>query len=159
MYIIESLDNSPAADEAAARLLKNQEDIGNAIKPYYGDAAGIQLTALLKEHILIAVDIINDVKAGNATAQAADEAKWTQNADEIAAFLAGANPNWPEEDVKDLMICTCQHKAELVVRYSVITETFRHGCRICSYPEDVDAIRVIIKQHGRNCRLKAYSQK
>ena len=55
LYIIESLDNSPAASAAATRLLKNQEDIGNAIKPYYGDAAGTQLTALLKEHILIAV--------------------------------------------------------------------------------------------------------
>ena len=71
MYIIESLNNSSAAGPAAARLLKNQEDIGNAIKPVYGEAAGNQLTALLKQHILIAVDIINDVKAENATAQAA----------------------------------------------------------------------------------------
>ena len=77
MYIIESLDNSSGASAAATRLLKNQEDIGNAIKPYYGDAAGTKLTGLLKEHILIAVAIINDVKAKNATAQAADEAKWT----------------------------------------------------------------------------------
>ena len=119
MYIIESLNDSPGADAAAARLLKNQEDIGNAIKPYYGDAAGTQLTALLKEHILIAVAIINDVKAGNATAQTADEAKWTQNADEIAAFLAGANPNWPEKDVKDLMhMHLSTTKDELVARYT-----------------------------------------
>ena len=119
MYIIESLNNSSAADEAAARLLKNQEDIGNAIKPYYGDAAGDKLTALLKEHITIAVAIINDVKAKNATAQAADEAKWTQNADEIAAFLASANPNWPEKDVKDLMYMHLSTtKDELVARYT-----------------------------------------
>ncbi len=72
MYIVESLTDSPAAGAAAVRLLKNQEDIGNAIKPLYGDAAGTQLTSLLKEHITIAVDIINDVKAKNATAQAVD---------------------------------------------------------------------------------------
>jgi hypothetical protein len=119
MYIIESLNNSSGASAAAARLLKNQEDIGNAIKPYYGDAAGTQLTALLKEHILIAVDIINDVKAQNATAQAADEAKWTQNADEISTFLASANPNWPEQDVKDLMYMHLSTtKDELVARYT-----------------------------------------
>jgi len=128
MYIIESLNNSSGADAAAARLLKNQEDIGNAIKPYYGEAAGTKLTALLKEHILIAVAIINDVKAGNATAQAADEAKWTQNADEISAFLASANPNWPEPAVKDLMhMHLSTTKDELVARYSK------------DYPADVKA--------------------
>jgi hypothetical protein len=128
MYIIESLNNSSAADDAAARLLKNQEDIGNAIKPYYGDAAGDKLTALLKEHILIAVAIINDVKAQNTTAQAADEAKWTKNADEIAAFLASANPNWPEKDVKDLMhMHLSTTKEELVARYTM------------NYPADVQA--------------------
>jgi len=119
LYIIESLDNSSGASAAAARLLKNQEDIGNAIRPYYGDAAGTQLTALLKEHILIAVAIVNDVKAGNATAQAADEANWTKNADEISAFLSSANPNWRTQDVKDLMrMHLSTTKAELVARHS-----------------------------------------
>jgi len=128
MYIIESLDNSPGADAAAARLLKNQEDIGNAIKPYYGDAAGNQLTALLKDHILIAVAIINDVKAGNATAQAADEANWTANADQISVFLAGANPNWPVADVRDLMhMHLSTTKDELVARATK------------NYPADVQA--------------------
>ena len=128
LYIIESLDNSSAADAAATRLLKNQEDIGNAIKPYYGDAAGTKLTELLKEHILIAVAIINDVKAKNTTAQAADEAKWTQNADEIAAFLSSANPNWRTQDVKDLMhMHLSTTKTELVARYSK------------DYPADVKA--------------------
>jgi hypothetical protein len=128
MYIIESLDNSPGADAAAARLLKNQEDIGNAIKPYYGEAAGNQLTALLKDHILIAVAIINDVKAGDAAAQAADEANWTANADQIATFLSNANPNWPAAAVKDLMhMHLSTTKDELVARATK------------NYPADVQA--------------------
>ena len=119
MYIIESLDNPDAAGPAATRLLQNQVDIGNAIKPIYGEAAGNQLTALLQQHILIAVNIINDVKARNATAQAADEAAWTQNADQIAAFLAGANPNWPPATLQDLMHAhLATTKAELVARYT-----------------------------------------
>jgi hypothetical protein len=117
MYIIESLNDSPAAGPAAERLLKNQEDIGNAIKPYYGDAAGNQLTTLLKEHITIAVAIIDDVKAKNSTAQAADEVRWTTNADAIAAFLSGANPNWRTQDAKDLMhMHLATTKTELVAR-------------------------------------------
>ena len=120
MYIIASLDNAPDANNAAARLLKNQEDIGNAIKPVYGDAAGNALTAKLKDHILIAVDIIDDVKAKNATKQAADEARWTANADDIAVFLAGANPNWPEATLKDLMHThLATTKDELVARVSM----------------------------------------
>lgn len=41
------------ADTAATvqRLLRNQDEIGEAIKPYYGDAAASQLTALLRSHI------------------------------------------------------------------------------------------------------------
>ena len=132
MYIVESFTDSPAAGNAATRLLKNQEDIGNAIKPLYGDAAGTQLTGLLKEHITIAVAIINDVKAKNSTAQAADEAKWTKNADEIASFLAGANPNWPLPVLKDMMhMHLSTTKDELVARYTK------------NYPADVKAYDVV----------------
>jgi hypothetical protein len=132
MYIVESLTDSPAAGAAAARLLKNQEDIGNAIKPLYGDAAGTQLTSLLKEHITTAVDIINDVKAQNATAQAIDEARWVRNADEISVFLAGANPYWPLPAVKDMMhMHLSTTKDELVARYTM------------DYPADVKAYDVV----------------
>ena len=50
--------------QAAGRLLKNQEHLGNAIVPYYGQAAGNGLTDLLKQHIMIAVDLIAAAKAG-----------------------------------------------------------------------------------------------
>ena len=132
MYIISSLANSTDAPVAAARLLKNQEDIGNAIKPLYGDAAGNNLTALLKQHILIAVDIINAVKAQNSTAQAAAEAAWTQNADQIANLLSGANPNLPNQVVKDLMYTHLSTtKDELVARYTM------------NYPADVAAWDIV----------------
>ena len=102
-YIIAAVAGTPDAGAAAGRLLGNQEDIGAAIVGYYGQAAGDALTALLKDHIMIAVDLVAAAKAGDQAAFAAHDARWTANIGEIAAFLAGANPNWPEKDVLDLL--------------------------------------------------------
>ena len=102
-YIIAAVGGSPDADAAAGRLLKNQEDIGAAIAGFYGDAAGAKLTELLKAHIMIAVDLVAAAKSGDKAAFATHDARWTANAEEIAGFLAGANPNWPKQDVFDLL--------------------------------------------------------
>ncbi len=102
-YIIAAVDDKPDAPAAATRLLKNQEDIGNAVAAYYGPAAGEKLTTLLKEHITIAVDLIADAKAGNQTKFNTDNDKWKANANAIADFLASANPNWTQADLRDMM--------------------------------------------------------
>ena len=101
LYIVSAAADLADKDATAQRLLRNQEDIGNAIKPFYGDAAGSQLTALLKDHILGAVDLIAAAKAGdNAKIQDASN-KWYANADDIATFLSNANPgNWPLDQMK-----------------------------------------------------------
>ncbi|RSD28678.1 glycosyltransferase [Mesobacillus subterraneus] len=85
------------------RLLRNQEDIGNAIKPVYGDEAGNQLTELLKEHIVIAGDLVEAAKNGNTTEVNRLNKEWYRNADDISAFLSKANPNLKEADVKEMM--------------------------------------------------------
>lgn len=102
-YIIAAVADDPSASSAAARLLKNQEDIGNAIVPFYGAPAGTKLTALLKDHINIAVEVVTAAKAGdNAKVSAADQ-RWKQNAADIATFLSGANPNWPRETLVSML--------------------------------------------------------
>jgi hypothetical protein len=102
-YIVAAVAGTPDADAAAGRLLKNQEDIGAAIVPYYGQGAGDKLTDLLKQHIMIAVDLVTAAKAGDDAEFATHDSRWTANIREISAFLAGANPNWPEQDVFDLL--------------------------------------------------------
>src|SRR5690349_12912693 len=102
-YIIAAVGDQPDAQAAAGRLMKNQEDIGTAVAAYYGKAAGDKLTALLKEHISIAVDLIKAAKAGDKAAQQQADAKWHRNGEDIADFLSKANPNWPRATLVDMM--------------------------------------------------------
>jgi len=102
-YVVAAVADALDAGAAAARLLKNQEDIGNAIVPVYGRAAGSKLTELLKGHIMIAVDLIAAAKAGDQAKFGEYDAKWTKNAEDIASFLSEANPHWPKKDVVDLL--------------------------------------------------------
>jgi hypothetical protein len=98
------VDNLPGSDQAVKRLLKNQDDIGNAIKPYYGDDAGTKLTGLLHDHITISADVVKAAKANDKKALDDANKKWYDNADQISNFLSLANPgNWKLEDVKMMM--------------------------------------------------------
>jgi len=104
MVIVDFATGSPALDASAARLLRNQADIGDAIAVHFGRAAGTQLTGLLREHILIAVDVLTAAKAGDTAALAAANVRWARNADQIAAFLTRANPRaWPARPVRALL--------------------------------------------------------
>ena len=85
------------------RLLQNQADIGDAVAVFYGDEAGAQLTALLRDHILIAADLVGAAKAGDTVVVTSSSERWYANVDEIAAFLAGANPAWPEATLQQMM--------------------------------------------------------
>ncbi len=93
-------------DEAATatRLLANQTDIGDAIKPFYGEAAGDRLTQLLRDHILTAAQLIGAAKAGDSAGVATASEHWYANADQIATFLHDANPrHWPLDDLRTMM--------------------------------------------------------
>lgn len=102
-YVVSALAGLKDQDKVLSRLLKNQEDIGNVIKPYYGEEAGNKLTALLKEHILIAGKVVDATKKNKQADLKKYNAEWYKNADDIAKFLSSANPNWTEQELKDLM--------------------------------------------------------
>jgi hypothetical protein len=96
LAIISLETGTPDTDATVARLLRNQVDIGNAVKPFYGKAAGNKVTQLLREHILIAADVIAAAKAGDNAKLADAQARWLANADRIAAVLHSVNPRfWP----------------------------------------------------------------
>jgi hypothetical protein len=94
----------PDLNTVVDRLLQNQVDIGNAIKPYYGAAAGDQLTSLLKEHITGAAKVLSALKTNDQAALQTALQAWYANAHDIAVFLSGANPdNWPLAEMDQMM--------------------------------------------------------
>src|SRR5262245_55273420 len=102
-YIVAAVADQPDQQAAAARLMRNQDDIGSAVAAYYGQPAGAKLTELLKAHISIAVDLIKAAKAGDTAAQHHADVAWHRNAEDIADFLSRANPNWPRAALVAMM--------------------------------------------------------
>jgi hypothetical protein len=119
-------DLGPTAD----RLLANQVDIGNAIKPFYGDPAGQRLSALLREHILTAAELIAAAKAGDDARVSSTSTAWYANADEIATFLSSANPkHWPLADMRAMM----RSHLDLTLREAVARLQGRYADDIAAY--------------------------
>jgi hypothetical protein len=103
LFLISAIADLPDKGPTTERLLKNQVDIGNALKPYYGDAAGEKLTALLNTHITTAAEVVTAAKGDAARLDDAKK-RWFANADDIATFLSDANPKrWPLVEMKQMM--------------------------------------------------------
>jgi hypothetical protein len=104
MAIVSFAADLPDFPATAERLLRNQDDIGDAFAPFYGRAAGDDLSALLREHILIAVDVLTAAKAGDQPALDEALARWDTNAVDIATFFNDLNPrNWRRGEMRAMM--------------------------------------------------------
>jgi len=137
LAIVSLVAGLPDTSATVDRLMKNQADIGDAIRPFYGDAAGDHLTALLKDHIAIAAEIILAAKAGNQTSVNDGVARWYANADQIAAFLSGANPkNWEADMTRHMM----HDHLDLTLKEAVAQLTGDYPTSVATY----DAIHVQI---------------
>ncbi len=133
LYIVSAAAGLPDTNLTAQRLLDNQRDIGNAVADFYGRDGADKLTALLRDHILTAADLVTAAKAGDQAKVAATKKKWYENADEIAAFLHGANPkHWP--------LATLQAAMKTHLDQTLDEATHRLGGKTADEIKDYDAI-------------------
>jgi hypothetical protein len=102
-YIVSAFANSEDKEKVLARLLQNQQDIGNVYKPYYGEAVGDKLAQLLREHILIDGKVVAAVLAGNQADLEKYNKEWYNNADDIAKFLRAQNPKYSYEQLQEML--------------------------------------------------------
>lgn len=138
LFIVSFTSDVPDLDATTARLLRNQADIGNAIRPYYGDAAADQLTALLRTHIVTAAQLLGAARDGDAAGVTAASDAWYANANDIADFLAGANPrHWSSSDLRQMM----KEHLDLTLAEAVAQLQHRYGDSIAEY----DAVEMEIR--------------
>ena len=83
-------DLSAVTDE----LLRNPTNFANVLKPLYGVEKAKAFETLLKDHLVIAAQLVNAFKNGDVAAAETEHKKWYANADAIANALPQINPNW-----------------------------------------------------------------
>ncbi len=97
------VDDLPGKEQAVNQLEENEIEIGNTIKPYYGNEAGSRLSNLLNKHNLIYAEIINAATSGNSNLFEDANKRWYLNANEISGFFSKINPEWPLDEMKQMM--------------------------------------------------------
>jgi len=104
-FVINSIvDGAPDLEALLERLMQNQKDIGDQVKPIVGEANGNRLTEVLSEHIRLAGEVIKAAKAstleGRSTTLKGKVRELFRNSDQVAELLSSFNPKaLPYEDM------------------------------------------------------------
>ena len=104
MVMLGILYDLPELEFSTARLLRNASDFANALRPFYGDDAAQRFESLFSQHITIAAELIQAAKIGDTSQVDEIWGRWINNANQIADFLGGINPNWSTEDWNAMMM-------------------------------------------------------
>jgi len=131
-------------------LLQNQKDIGNAIKPYYGEEAGNQLTTLLTDHITGAVPVLTAAQSGDQAALGKALDDWYANAEEIGVFLNTANPEWAKMDMRHMM----KTHIDQTVTYSVDLLKKDYNAAIMNYGHAHDHMVMMAEDLARGIAIQ-----
>lgn len=102
MTIISIVFGLPDLPFVQERLLRNATDLGNCLRPFYGDQIADRYTELIKEHLVIAAQLVTAAAKGDAATAATKEKEWYRNADDIALFLSRINPYLSKEEVQKM---------------------------------------------------------
>lgn len=100
-YIISAVEELKDLQPVTDRLLRNPTDFGDFFEPFYGRGAR-EFERLLRNHLLLAAQLVADAKKGDTQAAEKTREQWYQNADELSALLASLNPYWSYDEWRDM---------------------------------------------------------
>ena len=116
--VLDNATNNPAARDAAEKeVVANAKQIAGTITPFYGEAASEKLFTLLAGHYGAVKEYSDATVAGSKPQQDAALAHLASNADEIAVFLSGANPNLPKDTVRGLIAAHGAHHVAQITEF------------------------------------------
>ncbi|HWR45126.1 hypothetical protein [Sporomusa sp.] len=112
----------PDLEPTTNRLLRNASDFARLFCRFYGNEIASEFGRLMKDHLVIAAELVQAAKAGNTKAAADAEKRWYANGDEIVCFLNHINPYW---SVKHMRAMWFKH-SELTKAEAVATLTKKY---------------------------------
>ncbi|AMO87006.1 hypothetical protein B857_01676 [Solibacillus isronensis B3W22] len=84
------------------RLLQNATDLGNCLRPFYGDQIADHYAKLIQDHLVIAAELVTAAVKGDTNTVNAKEKEWYKNADDIVLFLSNINPYLRKDDLQEM---------------------------------------------------------
>jgi hypothetical protein len=103
LYLISAAEGLEDIEYNKARLLKNQKDIADIFRMYYGNEKGDKIEKLLTEHIAIGGDFIEALKNNETEKSVELDTKWHQNADNLAKELNNINAYYDLEEIQQML--------------------------------------------------------
>ena len=101
--IISILSSLPDEAEVTNRLLENPDQIASLFRPAFGDQAARTISRLLTEHLVIGAEIMKAAKENDMEAVEDANERWNENADAIASALASLGPQFPEDEMREML--------------------------------------------------------
>jgi hypothetical protein len=102
MTIMGIVMDLPDLQFVEARLLRNSTEMGNFLRPFYGNQIADAYAKLINVHLRQAAELVTAAAKGDTKKAAELEKQWYQNADRIAVFLSSINPYLSIEAIREM---------------------------------------------------------
>ncbi|MDG5789890.1 acetylglutamate kinase [Evansella sp. AB-P1] len=148
----------PDIDAVTTRLLRNATDMANLLKPFYGNRIAAKFTKLLRDHLIIAAELVNAAKAGDQEAVADAQRRWNRNGEDIAKFLSRINPFISRDEFQEMFF---EH-LEITTKQALLILQNKFRSSIFVFDEiELQALQMadtltkaIVRQFPRRFRIK-----
>lgn len=115
-FIISAISGMGDLQVVTKRLINNPTDFANIFKKFYSEENAKKFEALMMDHLLIGIKLINTAKTGNMASIKSLKEQWYKNADEISELLSSINSGWNKKEWQKLLYESLKLTEEQVMK-------------------------------------------